>query len=155
MRDAIRGWPMALCLLCAPALADSLDEARTLFEHYVSLEHQFDPAVADLYADDALIVNTRRYPDGESAEIQVPAVEYKGLIRQAMPLAKATADTSEYLDVTYVEEGDGFRIHARRVSRLEQHTSPLTLLVMPDAEGRWQIREELSESLAVPPQPTQ
>ena len=86
-------------------------------------------------------------------ELKVPATEYKMLIRQAMPVAKATNDTSEYSDVTYVEEGRGFRVHARRHSNLEQHTSPLTLLVEPDAQGRWVIREELSESLAVPPRP--
>ncbi|MCB1786899.1 MAG: hypothetical protein KDJ33_11645 [Gammaproteobacteria bacterium] len=146
-------WLLGLSALFGIARADALSEASALFERYVALEHAFDPAVADLYADDALIVNTRLYPNGESVDLKVPATEYKMLIRQAMPVAKATNDTSEYSDVTYVEEGRGFRVHARRHSNLEQHTSPLTLLVEPDAQGRWVIREELSESLAVPPRP--
>jgi hypothetical protein len=36
-------------------LAAPTDMARALFDRYVELEHAFDPTVADLYADDALI----------------------------------------------------------------------------------------------------
>jgi hypothetical protein len=45
--------------------------------------------VADLYADDAVIRNRRTYPTGEVREATVPAAQYKALIRQAIPLAKA------------------------------------------------------------------
>jgi hypothetical protein len=42
------------------AAADaSIDQAKQLFDRYVALEHAFDPAVADLYADDARIRNKR------------------------------------------------------------------------------------------------
>jgi hypothetical protein len=54
----------SLALTCLLASASPIDEARSLFQRYSSLEADFNPAVADLYADDALIKNKRIYPTG-------------------------------------------------------------------------------------------
>jgi hypothetical protein len=137
---------MFACALTWATYAAPSDDARALFDRYVQLERQFDPAVADLYADDALIKNTRRYPNGQVREATMPAPRYKGLIRQAMPTAKARSDTSSYTEVRFTEERTGVRITATRFSHLKQYSSPLSLFVAPDASGRWLIREELSES---------
>lgn len=128
------------------ALAQGTDAAKALFEQYMQLERSFDPAAADLYADDALIRNKRRYPDGQIRELTLPAGQYKALIRQAMPLAKARGDTSSYSAITFNNEGPGIRIQATRFSHLKNYSSPLSMLVAPGAGGRWLIREELSES---------
>lgn len=128
------------------AVAEPTQQAKELFERYGALEASFDPAVADLYADDALIRNKRTYPTGEVRELTMPAPQYKQLLRQSMPLAKARGDSSTYSDVTFVEEGIGVRITAKRYSILKQYYSPISLLVAPDATGKWSVREELSES---------
>lgn len=126
--------------------AAALDDAKALFEQYVQLEHAFDPAAADLYADDAVIKNKRTYPTGQVRELSMPASKYKMLIRQAMPLAKLRGDTNSYSDISYANEGAMVRIRATRFSNLKNYASPLSLLVSPDDKGRWLIREELSES---------
>ena len=128
----------------APALAAG--EAKLLFDRYVKLEQDFNPAAADLYADDAVIKNRRIYPNGQVREMTFPATQYKALVRQAMPLAKARGDTNSYSDVTFTQEGDGVRIRATRFSNLKQYSSPLSLLVRPGKNGEWLSREELSES---------
>ena len=76
----------------------------------------------------------------------MPAPRYKALIRSAMPAAKARDDRSTYSDVRYSAEGAGVRITAQRFSELKKYTSPLSMLVKPDARGAWLIDEELSES---------
>lgn len=130
----------------APA-APALAEAKKLFDQYVSLEQAFDPAVADLYADEAVIQNRRRYPDGQEKTMSLPAPKYKALIRAAMPTAKARGDKNSYSDVKYAPaERGGVRITAQRFSELKKYTSPLSLLVKADARGKWLIYEELSES---------
>jgi hypothetical protein len=126
--------------------AQTLDGAKALFERYVQLEKTFDAAAADLYADDAIIRNKRTYPNGQVRELTFPAVQYKSLIRQAMPIAKARGDTNSYSDITYTREGSGVRIRATRFSNLKKYSSPISLLVTPGSDGRWLIREELSES---------
>ena len=123
-----------------------VDNARALFERYVQLEHAFDPAVADLYADDAIIKNKRTYPNGQVRELTMPAPQYKGLIKASMPVAKLKGDTISYSDVTFKEEGSGVRILAARFSNLKKYSSPISLLVAPNGSGQWLIREELSES---------
>lgn len=87
--------------MCISASAAPIDEARSLFQQYSRLEAGFDPAAADLYADDALIRNKRTYPTGQVRELAIPAVQYKALVRNAMPLAKSRGDFSTYSQVSY------------------------------------------------------
>ena len=137
-----------ITLLCASftLAADSTGRAKELFERYVALEHAFDPATADLYSDDAKIQNTRTYPTGEKRTLTMPAPAYKKLITAAMPLAKARGDTSTYSDIKYTGEGERVRITCTRFSELKKYSSPLSLLVGPDKNGKWLIFEETSES---------
>jgi hypothetical protein len=123
-----------------------MEQAKRLFDRYVSLESAFDAGVADLYADSAFIKNTRRYPDGQARTMSMPALTYKTLIRQGMSRAREMGDSSTYSDVKMKLEGERVRIDATRYSNLKQYSSPLSLLVGPDASGNWLIYEEISES---------
>jgi hypothetical protein len=140
-----------LVLLSAPAgaqalSADARGKAEQLWNRYVALEAAFDPAVADLYAEDAVIRNRRTYPTGEVREATVPAAQYKLLVRQAIPLAKARNDISRYSGCTYAADGPRVRIVCARFSVLKNYTSPISMLVGPGPGGAWLIFEELSES---------
>jgi hypothetical protein len=126
--------------------ADARAKADQLWNRYVALEAAFDPTVADLYADDAVIRNRRTYPTGEVREATVPAAQYKLLVRTAIPLAKARNDISRYSGCTYAAEGARVRILCARFSVLKNYTSPISLLVGPGPAGSWLIFEELSES---------
>jgi hypothetical protein len=118
--------------------------ARTFFARFVEISHAFDPAVADLYADEARIVSVRKYPHGAERTLQMPGVEYKALLRSAMPLAQACGDTNTYADVLYQRQGARMWICATRYSALKQYSSPYSPLVGPDASGTWLIYEEYS-----------
>jgi len=126
--------------------ADARAKAERLLERYIALEAAFDPAVADLYADDAVIRNRRTYPTGEVREVTVPAAQYKALIRQAIPLAKAQNDISRYSGCVYTAAGARVRMACARFSTLKNYTSPITLLAGPGPDGAWLIFEESSES---------
>jgi hypothetical protein len=138
---------VAAAPLHAEAPADDVDvaAARALFAAYETAEDSFDPAVADLYCDTALIVNKRTMADGSLRELTIAAPNYKALIRQAMPLAQSRGDRNEYRDVVFVEVDGGVRITATRHSLLKDTDSPLSLLV-GDCSGRPAIVEELSSS---------
>jgi len=126
--------------------ADARAKAEQAWNRYVALEAAFDPAVADLYADDAVIRNRRTYPTGEVREAVVPAAQYKLLVRQAIPLARARNDVSRYSACTYAAEGARVRVVCARFSELKGYTSPISVLVGPGPAGTWLIFEELSES---------
>src|SRR5215211_5645227 len=99
------GWTLVMLAVFSFASAASgaepqdLAQAKRVFNEYVSREQAFDPAVADLYADEALIQNRRSYPHGQVKVLQMPAPKYKELIRSAMPLAKSRGDKNSYSDV--------------------------------------------------------
>ena len=133
-------------LAAEPVADDRIAKAKEVFERFVALGQAFDPDLADLYADDAVINNKRTLPTGEVKELSLPAPEYRNLIRSAMSLANARGDTSTYSDVVYKVEGDGVRITADRFSNLKKYHSPISILLKPDASGAWLIAEELSES---------
>lgn len=130
---------VALLLLGATAQAQAPGPAATLFAQYQARERAFDPTLAELYCDSAVIRNTRTYADGQQRTTEVPAAQYRGLIRMALPLAKAKGDVSTYSDVVYVPEGDAVRITATRYSELKKYASPLSLLVGSCNGGAWAV----------------
>ncbi|MCG8545422.1 MAG: hypothetical protein MJE12_14585 [Alphaproteobacteria bacterium] len=141
-----------LCLLvfgvvAAPIAADNaadarIQEAKALFQKFTRLSGQFDPAVAELYADDAQVVAHRRYPTGRTRPIQIAGRQLKAMIRHVMPVARMRNDRNTYADVDYAAEGTAVRINSTRYSVLKQYSRPHTLLVRPDADGNWRIYEE-------------
>ena len=142
-----------LLALALPALAgaqaltaDARARAEQIWNRYVALEAAFDPAVADLYSDDAVIRNRRTYPTGEVREATVPAAQYKVLVRTAIPIARARNDISRYSGCTYAAEGARVRVACARFSTLKNYTSPISVLVGPGPAGAWLIFEEISES---------
>ncbi len=125
---------------------ERLTMARAMFDRYVALERAFDAAMADLYAADAVIRNRRTYPTGQVRELTFPAPQYKSLLRQAMPLARARKDTNRYSGCAYAPEGERVRISCTRYSELKHYSSPIELLVGPGPGGTWLVFAELSES---------
>ncbi|HZA93145.1 MAG TPA: hypothetical protein VE420_11015 [Gemmatimonadales bacterium] len=139
---------LVLMLGAAPLAAQvsAPASARALWDLYVELGTGFDPALADLYADNAIIRNTRRYPDGGTRKLEMTAEEYKALIRQAMPLARSRGDVDVYSNVRFEDLGDRTRITASRYSTLKKYRAPHQLIVgNPDSAG-WKILEEIGES---------
>ena len=139
---------LILCLaLAAPAWAQPVEKAAAqLFQRYVALSRAYDAGLAELFDDNAVIVNKRISPSGDVREMTLPAARYKMLLRKALPLARERGDRSTYSNVRYAREGERVRISASRYSELKKYTSPLVLVVGPAPGGRWLIYEEHSES---------
>jgi len=129
-----------------PHVSPQEAKARALFERFVQLNETFDPAIVDLYADTAKIINRRIFPDGSTREMAMPAPSYKTLLRQVLPTAKAQNDLDRYSDVRYAIEDDRVRITATRYSVMKDYSAPHSLLVGPDSDGTWRILEESGES---------
>jgi hypothetical protein len=131
--------------------------AEALFNRYVDLEHAFDPALVDLYADEAHIQSRVIVPGRPPTVRNWSGTEYKELLRRALAKAKETGkDLNYYSAVTYLREGSRVRIRAVRYAEMQKAVSPMELLVGPAGAGSWRIFEELSEShplMAAPPAP--
>lgn len=124
-----------------------IPEAEAFFGRYQSLASSFDPAAADLYCNNAKIQNVRRFPNGEQKTLQIPAAQYKDIVRTVMPTAQARGDTNAYSKVEYWTEGRNVRVTAVRFSDLKQYESPFSLLIGRCDDGSLGILEELTESI--------
>jgi hypothetical protein len=120
--------------------------AQALFQRYQQLAHAYDPTLADLYCDTAVVRNTRVYPDGNTRTLELPAPRYKELVRASMPVAEQRGDRSTFSDVKFLPEGDAVRITASRYSVLKDYTSPVSLKMGACEDRDWGILEEITES---------
>ena len=128
------------------APADPIAKAKALFRRYVEMEHAFDPDIIGLYSDDAVIQTHRILQNGQVVPLTIPATRYKQVVRDGMPKAREKGYVSNYTDDTYAREGNRVRIRVTRYFVPKKYSSPMTLLVGPDATGRWVIFEQQSES---------
>lgn len=144
---SLRTIPLLFFCLLTPAFGavDPLAEARAIFDRYVKLELAYDSAMAELYADTAVIKHRRKYPDGRVREVEVTADEYKQLLLESLPESKAEGEINKYSDVTYKIEGVNVRIRADCLYPGESKTFPLILVVGPTLTGEWRILLEITE----------
>jgi hypothetical protein len=133
----------------APAVraqeAAGTQSAQAFFDRFVALGRAYDPAVADLYADDALIQRVRRLPDGTGRTLRSVGADYKRLIRTAMPTARRRGDRDRYSDVSISIEGSRAHIRCTRYNELTRYATSYEL-VLERANGDWQIVEQYSQS---------
>jgi hypothetical protein len=126
--------------------AQAVEQARAVLASYIAKSQAFDPSLAELYSDRAHIENLRTYPTGEVRQLTIPARQYKALIQNAMPTARARGDTNRYSVPRFTAQGGDVRIAMTRHSNLKNYSSPLVLVVGREADGTWRIIEERSES---------
>lgn len=129
------------------AKAGPEQEAKDFFARYVALGNAYDPAVADLYSDEATIRAFRRYSHGLERAMEIPGVKWKALVQKVMPLAKAQNDRSEYKEPRFELTGDKIKISAKRYSVRKCYWDPsyyMVLLKQPN--GSLKIVEEYSET---------
>jgi hypothetical protein len=143
---------LIIVIVCGVSWASSADpgleqEAKDFLARYVALGDAYDSALADLYSDDAVIRAYRRYPHGLERAMEMKGVQWKELVRKAMPLAKAQNDRSEYKEPQFVI-GDGkAKITARRYSVRKCYWDPeYYMIVAKQPDGSLKIIEEYSET---------
>ena len=124
----------------------AVTRARELFAKMTAGEAAFDASVADLYCDDALIRNTIVQADGSQRVLEIPAPQYKQLLRRTIPLGASRADRIDYSDVVAVAVDGSVRVTASRHSLRKEAVEPVSLLVGDCAGGGYGIREEITQS---------
>lgn len=137
----------AVCLL--PAQAN--DQVKAFFQEYVALNEGFDPAVADLYDDNARILAYRVYPHGLERALEMSGVDWKQLLVKLMPLAKAQNDKSTFSNLSISPVSEGFKIKADRYSVRKCYTDTgYFMVVRPAQDGRFLIIKEYMETQPLP-----
>jgi hypothetical protein len=127
--------------------ASPQEAARTMMKEYIRLEASYSEKMVELYDDTASIRNVRTYANGVQHQIDLPGATYKQLIQKVLPLARQRGESSRYKEIQYeTVSGERVRVTAIRRALPKGYDSPIAWVVGPNAQGRWVIWEEVSES---------
>lgn len=141
---------LAVWLACGPAdAAITATDALQFFDRYVKLGDAFDPALADLYRDESRIQARRKVGVGNDRLMDVTGAQWRPLVRNAMPAAKARGDSARFTNVRAEPQGERTRVRAERYSLLKCYTDKdFYVVIARDREGKLYIAEEFSETQA-------
>ena len=144
------------CLLAFIAISsgaahaeDSVLEAQRVFKQFTDLERTFDPALADLFAPNAVVKDVRIYQDGQTKTITWSGTDYKQVLRAGLPVARLRNDLNTYSQVSFIREGNNVRVKTTRQCQLKKSSGPFEIVVAPtNANGRnvWKIVEETAQN---------
>lgn len=124
---------------------------KSFFKEYIRLVDAFDPALADLYNDGAQVLGYRVYPHGLERNMEFTGVQWKELLKRAMPLAKVQNDKSTFSNVKISESDGGFKIKADRYSVRKCYTDTgYYIIVKSDKNGQLAIFKEYMETRPLP-----
>ncbi len=125
-----------------PAVA----EAQRIFKQYSEMEHQYDPLQADLYANAAVIKDTRIYQDGQSKTLNWSGESYKQIVKARMPVLKARNEQFSYSQMSFTREGNNVRVRCQRFNQNKKFSSPVELLIGKTEKNAYKIIEESFQS---------
>ena len=123
---------------------DWLKAAEECMELHFQLADEFNPLMANLYSDYALIQNTVINSDGSQKTRVIPAPYYKSILSNAMQMAKDMGDTYTYSDLEFKMEGKRVRVTYVRHSHLRDYSSPVSMLMGIEDDEAGIVYEELS-----------
>lgn len=123
---------------------DWLNGAKQCMEYHFSLADNFDPNMASLYSDDALIQNTILNSDGSQETRVIPAPLYKSIIGAVMEKARELDDRYTYSDLEYKLEERRVRVTYQRYSHARDYKSPVSMLMGIEPHEAGLVFEELS-----------
>lgn len=122
----------------------SLERARQVIESYVNLERAYDPRLADLYADEAVIKANTNGPNGESQWVTAQGWQYKKMVREAMPKFRAQGFKASYSAARYEMSGKNVRVSVVQYVDKSRASHPIQWTIGPGRTAQWLILEEVS-----------
>ena len=148
---AVSYWPMRLLCVsgvalvlagCIQPMAPDEAAARAVFERYVTLGVRDAPALAELYADDALIRIHWVFASGKTDWVQLDGAQWKRNIVK-LSSAPSHAPSSTFSHVTVHRHGERMLIMAHRYSPSTCRTDEgYSMIVDRDSPDTWQIVEQ-------------
>ena len=141
------------CLALAPSRAAENAqipaEARAFFAQYKLLTEQFNSDLLELYAADADIQGWHKdSQSGRIAKVKYSAEQQREIFAQTAPKLKQMNAKAQFGTPQFKPEGKGVRINVEFTTVLPQGAIPgqVSLLVEPDAQEVWKIKQELTYS---------
>ena len=118
----------SLIVGCTRQLTES--EAGLFFFEYQVLEEGQSVAKADLFADDAKIILTRRSPEYSGKVLVLSGIEWKSIITESVEEEKVPGDYDSYSNITISVDNNTAKIVAQRYSNLRCYYDDTFYLIL-------------------------
>lgn len=125
-------------------------EYMDFFNKYDALNKAYDPALADLYTDDAKIYTIVQNPDDTEVQATLNGKKLKSLMDVGLKYAKSVGEADQYSNIRLENvASDTVKISADRYSLYKCQTDKsYYMIVKKDQQGVLKIIEELSKGPA-------
>ena len=123
--------------------AQDLAAARATFDRFVELEAAFDPRVAELYADDGIVIERVEVEGVERRTREIPMRRYKALIAAAFADHRHAPETATHSQIRLERFAPGWvRVRTLRRSSASRAASDYEIVVRAGSDGVWRIVKE-------------
>ena len=139
----------ALLIIILSSATHAADKSDYLnfFEKYQALGNSFDPAIGDLYSDEAKITAIRKMPDGIEQTLKIEGGKWKQILVDSMELGKKRGDKSEFSKINISVETNRAKITANRYATVKCfNDSSYYMIIENTAHNELRIVEEFMES---------
>lgn len=120
-----------------------LAEAKAVFDRLVALEAAYDPALGDLYAEDAILIETTVENGTVRRTTELPARRYKAHLPDAMAFAQKVGEQFVHSDTCLDHMEPGWvAVRSLRGSRLGRAPGTYQLIIRRCPDGAWRICKE-------------
>lgn len=124
-------------------VAAEVAQAREVFDRLVALEAAYDTALAELYAEDGLVVETLMENGAPRRTREIPAQKYRAHLPGALDFARKAGECFSHSDVCLQHLGPGWvAVRSLRCSTRGRAPGPYELLIRRCADGAWRISKE-------------
>lgn len=120
-----------------------IEAARALFTRLTELEAAYDPAVAELYADDGVVIEKTIEMGVEKRAREIPMRKYKAVLGHALRVSQRAQESSSHSHVSAKRVAPGWVIvRSLRRSTKSRSEAPYEILVRREGDGAWRIVKE-------------
>lgn len=138
-----------LFLLTTTAQASSKADYLEFFNKFQKLGQSYDPAVVELYSNDAKIAAVRIMSDGKERNMKLSGEQWKKLLLDSLDIGKKRGDNSEFSNIQITVNDNQAKIKANRYSHVKCFEDTRYYMVVEKVNGKeLKIVEEFMQSPA-------
>lgn len=126
--------------------AGEKEDALKFFNSFVNASNSYNPALLNMYDDNARIIRQIIKPNGEIANAYFGAKDYRNQMKLSSKLAKIRNYKNYYSNMEVTKVPNGYKITAMRKPSTSDYKLKAYSIVQKQPDGKWLIVEEMMQT---------
>ncbi len=122
-----------------------LAAAREAFTRLVALEAAYDPALAECYADDGVVIENTEEKGARKRTREMPIRRYKAQLKEALAASRQARIASSHSEIRIERLGPGWAVvRSLRACTQSRAPAPHEVTFRRDGDGVWRVVKEVA-----------